>query len=123
MKKTLEAIRTYCLSKRKVTEDSPDGWNATCMRIYNKIFAIVNHEKGEKAAITLKCDPNVALRIREEYPDSIIPGYHMNKKHWNTVYINKGLGQEEINKMIDWSYDLVLQSLSKKVQKEILEEE
>ncbi len=123
MKKTLEATRTHCLSKRKATEDSPDGWNATCMRIHNKIFAILNHEKGDKAAITLKCDPNVALRIREEYPDSIIPGYHMNKKHWNTVYINKGLGQEEINKMIDWSYNLVLQSFSKKVQKEILGEE
>ncbi|WP_243522379.1 MmcQ/YjbR family DNA-binding protein [Bacillus pseudomycoides] len=119
----MESTRTYCLSKRKATEDSPDGWNATCMRIHNKIFAIVNHEKGDKAAITLKCDPNVALRIREEYPDSIISGYHMNKKHWNTVYINKGLEQEEINKMIDWSYDLVLQSFSKKLQKEILGEE
>ncbi|WP_459502937.1 MmcQ/YjbR family DNA-binding protein [Bacillus sp. C1] len=116
----MESMRTYCLSKGKATEDSPDGWNATCMRVHNKIFAILNYEKGEKAAITLKCDPNVALQIREEYPDSIIPGYHMNKKHWNTVYIHRGLGQEEINKMIDWSYELVLQSFSKKVQKEIL---
>ncbi|KEK23125.1 MmcQ/YjbR family DNA-binding protein [Bacillus gaemokensis] len=116
----MDAIRAYCLSKRKATEDSPDGWNATCMRIHNKIFAILNHEKGDKAAITLKCDPNIALRVREEYPDAIIPGYHMNKKHWNTVYIHKELRQEEMYKMIDWSYDLVLQSFSKKKQEEIL---
>ncbi len=55
----------YCLSKRKATEDSPDGWNATCMRLNNKIFAILNHEEGEKAAITLKCDPELALRLRK----------------------------------------------------------
>lgn len=73
------ATRAYCLSKRKATEDSPDGWNATCMRLNNKIFAILNHEEGEKAAITLKCDPELALRLREEYPETIIPGYHMNK--------------------------------------------
>ncbi|WP_258178109.1 MmcQ/YjbR family DNA-binding protein, partial [Bacillus paranthracis] len=52
----MNATREYCLSKRKATEDSPDGWNATCMRLNNKIFAILNHEEGEKATITLKCD-------------------------------------------------------------------
>ncbi|WP_242266713.1 MmcQ/YjbR family DNA-binding protein [Bacillus cereus group sp. BfR-BA-01518] len=75
----MNATREYCLSKRKATEDSPDGWNATCMRLNNKIFAIVNHEEGEKAAITLKCDPELVLRVRDEYPETIIPGYHMNK--------------------------------------------
>lgn len=73
------ATRAYCLSKRKAIEDSPDGWNATRMRLNNKIFAILNHEEGEKAAITLKCDPELALRLREEYPETIIPGYDMNK--------------------------------------------
>ena len=75
----MNATREYCLSKRKATEDSPDGWNATCMRLNNKIFAIVNHEGGEKAAITLKCDPELALRLREEYPGDNHSGYHMNK--------------------------------------------
>ncbi|PEC82281.1 cytoplasmic protein [Bacillus cereus] len=115
------ATRAYCLSKRKATEDSPDGWNATCMRLNNKIFAILNHEEGEKAAITLKCDPELAIRIRDDYPDTIIPGYHMNKKHWNTVYIHKDVEQVQINKMIDWSYNLVLQSFSKKKQQELLD--
>ena len=110
------ATRAYCLSKRKATEDSPDGWNATCMRLNNKIFAILNHEEGEKATITLKCDPELALRLREEYPETIIPGYHMN-----TVYIHKDVEQVQINKMIDWSYDLVLQSFSKRKQQELLD--
>ncbi|WP_368908526.1 MmcQ/YjbR family DNA-binding protein, partial [Bacillus wiedmannii] len=60
-------------------------------------------------------------RLREEYPEAIIPGYHMNKKHWNTVYIHEDVEQEQINKMIDWSYDLVLQSFSKKKQQELLD--
>ncbi|MDM5188665.1 MmcQ/YjbR family DNA-binding protein [Bacillus sp. DX4.1] len=116
-----KTTRSYCLSKRKATEDSPEGWNATCMRINDKIFAILNNEKEDHASITLKCNPEIALQVREEYPKTILPGYHMNKKHWNTIYFDGELNQEEINKMIDWSYELILQSFSKKKQKEILD--
>ena len=75
----MNATRAVLFIEKKGDRRFSRWWSATCMRLNNKIFAIVNHEEGEKAAITLKCDPEVALRIREDYPETIIPGYHMNK--------------------------------------------
>jgi len=78
-----------------------------------KMFALTDVELFE--SINLKCDPEKAVQLREEYP-AVLPGYHMNKKHWNTVLMDEGLGERLIKEWIDKSYDLVVASLSKSLQ-------
>jgi predicted DNA-binding protein (MmcQ/YjbR family) len=73
----------------------------------------------EETAINLKCDPEKAEELRDEYPD-IVPGYHMNKKHWNTVYTTRGLADDLIISLIDHSYDLIFSKLPRKVREELL---
>lgn len=102
-------------------EDYPEGWDATRLRVMDKMFAILNNENPEKVAVTLKCDPEIAETLRSKYPNSVTPGYYMNKTHWNTVYIDGELSDEKIFTMIDWSYNLVVKTMPKKLQKEILE--
>lgn len=112
----IEQIREYCLSLPGVTEDMPFGDDTLVFRVMNKIFALVNLE-GE-TRINLKCDPGKAIELREEYP-SIIPGYHMNHEHWNTVIMDGSLKREFVNSLIDHSYTLVANSLPKKVKEEL----
>ena len=102
-----EEIRNYALEKKGVTESFPFGDDVLVFKVNNKIFLLLSISE-ETVSINLKCDPDKALELREEYPDVIIPGYHMNKKHWNTVYpliVSKSLVLE----MIDDSYNLVSQ--------------
>ena len=101
-----EEIRNYSLEKKDVFETFPFGEGVLVFKVNNKIFLLLSITK-ETVSINLKCDPDKASELREEYPDVIIPGYHMNKKHWNTIYpllIKKSLVME----MIDDSYNLVL---------------
>ena len=102
-----EEIRNYSLEKKDVLETFPFGEGVLVFKVNNKIFLLLSITE-ETVSINLKCDPDKALELREEYPDVIIPGYHMNKKHWNTIYpllIKKSLVLE----MIDDSYNLVSQ--------------
>ena len=102
-----EEIRNYSLEKKDVLETFPFGDDVLVFKVNNKIFLLLSISE-ETVSINLKCDPDKALELREEYPDVIIPGYHMNKKHWNTVYpliVSKSLVLE----MIDDSYNLVSQ--------------
>ena len=114
----IEQVRTYCLAKQQVTEHFPFDDNVLVFKVAGKMFLLTGldtWEKGE-AAINLKCDPDYALELREQF-ESIEPGYHMSKKHWNTVRLYKGeIDWVFTKELIDQSYDLIVKSLPKKVQ-------
>jgi predicted DNA-binding protein (MmcQ/YjbR family) len=112
----IEEVRYYCLQKRGVIEDFPFGDSTPVMKVGSKIFALLSLD--ESPSVNLKCDPSRAIELREVYP-AIIPGYHMNKKHWNTVMLDGSLSKELMRSMIDQSYELVFISLPEKLRKEI----
>lgn len=113
----VEEFRTYCLSKKYVTESFPFDNVTLVFKVANKMFALLSLEKIPPSA-NLKCDPERAIELRDRYSE-IIPGYHMNKQHWNTVEIDSGLDNDFVREMIDDSYDLIVASLTKKLQKEL----
>ena len=100
----IETLREYCISKKDVTESFPFDNDTLVFKADGKIFALVNLD-GD-LSINLKCDPTRALELRERYP-SVIPGYHMNKKHWNTVMVDGTIPDKEVFSWIDHSYNLV----------------
>lgn len=102
----LETLRTYCLSKPWVEETLPFGPDALVFKVLGKVFAITDLN-ADAVKVNLKCDPDYALEIREMH-DDITPGFHMNKKHWNTVDLQGSLKASFIKELIDHSYDLVL---------------
>ena len=100
----IEALREYCLSKENADEGFPFGEDTLVFKIKGKIFALANLD-GE-LSINLKCDPAYAIELREKY-NSVAPGYHMNKKHWNTVLLDGSVPDTELFSWIDHSYNLV----------------
>lgn len=108
----LEDFRQYCLTKRRVTEDTPFGEDVLVFKVAGKIFALASLDEVPPR-VNLKCDPDAALDLRDRYED-VMPGYHMNKKHWNTVVLSGRIPGTELRRMIDHSYDLVVASLPKK---------
>lgn len=115
----LEQIRTYCLSKPGVEEGTPFGPDNLVMKVMGKMFAIISVGLDEELRINLKCNPERAVELRERFPDQIVPGYHMNKQHWNTVKLETGLPMKLVSELIDHSYELIVQSLTKKLQAEL----
>ena len=115
----LEIIREYCLKKSGVTESLPFNDDTLVFKVISKIFCLAN--LNPPYSINLKCDPETAIELREKY-ESVKPGYHMNKKHWNTVELDGNISDEEIYSWIDGSYDLVSQSLTGK-EKKLLQKE
>ncbi len=107
----IEKIRAYCLSKPEVTESFPFDETTLVFKVRNKMFALLNLE--QPLSINLKCDPEKALELREHYP-FVLPGYHMNKKHWNTVLLDQPVDDVLIRSWIDDSYALVSAKLPKK---------
>lgn len=118
----LETYYEYCLSKKGVTEHFPFDQDTLVFKVGGKMFALSSLSQWEKGepSVNLKCDPERALELRAEY-EAIQPGFHMSKTHWNTVSINNTLSTDFFKELIDHSYDLVFNSLSKKLQNEILE--
>jgi predicted DNA-binding protein (MmcQ/YjbR family) len=114
----VEVFREYCLAKRGATEGTPFGEDVLVFKVGGKMFALVALDEVPASA-NLKCDPDLALELRDQY-EQIQPGYHMNKKHWNTVEIDSGIPDVELRKMIDHSYELVLKSLPKAKRKKLL---
>jgi predicted DNA-binding protein (MmcQ/YjbR family) len=112
----IEDLREYCLSKKGVTEDLPFGDDTLVFRLMNKIFVLANLEGDLQ--INLKCDPARAIELREEYP-AIIPGYHMNKQHWNTLIMDGSLNRKLVFSLIDHSYDLIFDGLPKGKKEEL----
>ena len=100
-----EALRQYLLGKPEATEEFPFGPSAMVFKVRGKMFALIA-VKETPLRINLKCDPELALHLRGLY-DAVQPGYHMNKKHWNTIILDGSLPDEEIITMINDSYDLV----------------
>jgi len=118
----IEQLHKYCISKKGVTEDFPFNEDTLVFKVAGKMFLLVSLQSWEsgKAAVNLKCDPEKAQELRAEY-ESIEPGFHMNKKHWNTVKIYKNqLSSKFIFELIDHSYNLVVEGLPKKLQNSLL---
>jgi predicted DNA-binding protein (MmcQ/YjbR family) len=113
-KMDLESFREYCLAKPGATEETPFGEDVLVFKVAGKIFALAPLDEVPARA-NLKCDPDFALELRDRY-EQVQPGYHMNKKHWNTVEIDGGIPNTELRKMIDHSYELVVKSLPKAQQ-------
>lgn len=109
----IEFIREYFLSQPHVTEDLPFGDDTLVFRVGGKIFGLCGIAHFE--SINLKCDPDRAIELREQY-NGVQPGYHMNKKHWNTVYVRSDVPEKLVLELIQHSYDLVLSSLPKKMR-------
>jgi predicted DNA-binding protein (MmcQ/YjbR family) len=107
----LEQFREYCLGKQGAKEDMPFGADIIVFKIAGKMFALARLDQVPATA-NLKCDPDLALDLRDRY-EEVCPGYHMNKKHWNTVEIDSRIPEAELCKMIDHSYELVVKSLPK----------
>jgi predicted DNA-binding protein (MmcQ/YjbR family) len=107
----IEAFREYCLSKPAATEGTPFGPDNIVFKVAGKMFALAALDEVPPA-VNLKCDPDLALELRDRY-EQVTPGYHMNKKHWNTVVLDGVIPSVEIRKMVDHSYGLVVQSLPK----------
>jgi predicted DNA-binding protein (MmcQ/YjbR family) len=112
----IEQYRDYCLNKKGVTEEFPFDEEVLVFKVGGKIFALTNIENFQ--SINLKCDPDRAEELRSNYP-AIQPGYHMNKKHWNSIHLDGSLTDKLIADLIDHSYELVVSSLPKKVKEAI----
>jgi len=113
----IEEFRTYCLSKPGVTESFPFDEVTLVFKVMSKMFALTGLGK-EQFTVNLKCDPERALDLREEYSE-IQPGYHMSKKHWNTIDFEGSLNDDFLVKLIDHSYDLVVKKLKKSEREEL----
>ena len=107
-----ESFRAYCLEKKAATEATPFGPDNIVFKVKGKMFALLALDEVP-LCVNLKCDPDLALELRDRY-EQVGPGYHMNKKHWNTVVLDGVIPDGEVRKMIDHSYELVVQSLPKK---------
>lgn len=117
----IEDLRSYCLAKRGVTEDFPFGKDTLVFRVLGKIFLLTGLDK-QPLAVNLKMAEELVPEFREKYID-VVPGYHMNKKHWNTVIFNRGnIPQKELLWMVDHSYEMVLSKMPKKLQHEFNQE-
>ena len=101
----IEQLRDYCLSKPGAEEGFPFGEETLVFKVNNKIFLLTSLEK-QPVQFNVKCDPEKAIELREEYP-CILPGYHMNKKLWNTIIIDGTLNTQQLKGFIDYSFKLV----------------
>ncbi len=102
----IEQLREYALQKPFTEEGFPFGEDTLVFKVNRKIFLLTGLNSNP-LQFNVKCNPDKAVELREEYPDAVLPGYHMNKKHWNTVIINGTLSSAQIKVMVDDSYNLV----------------
>ena len=112
----IEAFREYCLAKKGVTEGLPFGPDVLVFKVLGKMFALLNLD-GLPVRANLKADPEDIPELREQWPEVILPGYHMNKQHWNTVLIER-LPEIVVRQLTDQSYQLVYNPLPKKIRSE-----
>ena len=112
---TSESIREFCLSMKAVTEGFPFGGDALVFKVKGKMFALLSLESRW---LNLKCDPENAISLREQY-SSVIPGYHMNKNLWNTIILDSNIPEKLLRQWITDSYDLVVKGLPGRVREEL----
>ena len=115
----VDTARQYLLGKPEAMEDYPFGPDVAVMKVRGKMFATLGEEQGE-GRMNLKCDPDRALELREQYA-GVEPGYHMSKVHWNTVSTQSDVSDALLLELIDHSYALIRASLTKKLQAELAE--
>lgn len=113
----VEELRNYCMAKKGVTETFPFNETTLVFKLMGKMFALMPLDRFPPQ-INLKCDPDWAEALREKYDGDIIPGFHMNKKHWNTVHI-AALPDKFVLELTDHSYQLVMSKLPKKIREKI----
>ncbi|WP_310828642.1 MmcQ/YjbR family DNA-binding protein [Paenibacillus pedocola] len=114
------SIISYGLKKQGATKEYPFGPEAMVLKVGGKMFALIFEGAEDEFRLNLKCDPVIAENLREQH-DAVRPGYHMNKKHWNTVMVDGSLPLSDIFDMINHSYDLVVGKLPTSVRESILE--
>ena len=112
----IDAFRDHCLAKPAVTEGFPFGEQTLVFKVAGKMFALLGLD-AIPPTVNLKCDPERALELREAYED-VRPGYHMNKRHWNTVVLRGDVPAETVRQLADHSYDLVVMGLTRKARAE-----
>jgi predicted DNA-binding protein (MmcQ/YjbR family) len=113
----IEQFRNYCIAKPGTTESFPFDNSVLVFKVMGKMFALCNVDNYQ--GISAKCDPQRAVELREEYPDGILPGYHLSKTHWNTIKTYEGISQDLIRELIDHSYELVVKKLPAKTRREL----
>ncbi|WP_434751275.1 MmcQ/YjbR family DNA-binding protein [Paenibacillus amylolyticus] len=116
----METMMNYCLAKKGAVKEFSFGPETAVIKVADKMFALLFEGSGEHSRLNLKCDPIIAENLREQHK-AVKPGYHMNKKHWNTVMLDGSLPDEDIYAMIDHSYDLIVQKLPKRIQETLSE--
>ncbi len=109
----IETLRDYCLQKKHVVETLPFGPETLVFKVMDKMFLLIGMDQPDR--FNVKCDPEKGFALRDEY-EEVQPGYHMNKTHWNTVFMNGRLNDQQLKEMIDHSYDLIVKSLPKSKQ-------
>lgn len=114
----IESLRDYCLQKPGAEETMPFGDDTLVFKVVGKIFLLISLKEGNRFSV--KCDPDIATELRERYSE-VQPGFHMNKTHWNTVFLDGSLTEKQLLEMIDHSYNLIVKSLPKKVQETLQE--
>jgi len=112
-----EVIREYCISKPGVTEGFPFNDTALVFKVAGKMFALLDLSDDSRG-ISLKCDPELAIELREQYPE-VTPAYHFNKQHWNGVNLNGSISESQLKEWIDHSYMIVVDSLPKSKRENI----
>jgi predicted DNA-binding protein (MmcQ/YjbR family) len=112
----IEQLRNYCLSKPGADETLPFGPDTLVYKVGARVFLLVGLD-SEDLRFNVKCDPDKAIELREEF-SCVLPGYHMNKKHWNTIVVDGSVSSRQLKDWIDHSYELVVESLPKKVRDE-----
>ncbi|MEV2249576.1 MmcQ/YjbR family DNA-binding protein [Streptomyces sp. NPDC050147] len=111
---TPQELRTFCLSFNDVVEEFPFGPEASVFKVAGKMFALSSLD-GTPLTVNLKCDPEIAVQLRAAHPE-IVPGWHMNKRHWNTVTVDATLPDQQVRELVEDSYDLVVAGLPKAVR-------
>ncbi len=113
----VEELREYCISKKAVTESFPFDNVSLVLKVGGKMFALIALDEVP-TSIALKCDPEYAMELRSQYP-AVQPGYHFNKKHWNTIVLDGSILEKDLKHWIDHSYDMVLKGMTKKERDEV----
>lgn len=112
----IESFRNYCLNKKGVTESFPFDETTLVFKVMGKMFALTDTEDDFK--INIKCDPELALSRRAQFP-AVLPGYHMNKAHWNTVVVDGSISDQQLYNWVDESYNLIVAKMPKKLKDEL----
>ena len=112
----IESYRAYCISKNGVTEEFPFDANTLVFKVMGKMFSLTDVDIFE--SVNLKCDPERSIDLREQYP-GIVPGFHMNKSHWNTISMDGSVADNLIVELIDHSYELVVNKLPRALKAEL----